>query len=283
MLHIVPSHVSPMPLAQYLPLALDNVPAWALRRVLRERQIKRAGKRLSPEELIYPGDELTVYFPKGGLPKPQALPVLFQDEQVVLIEKPQGMGVRAEDGPGSSVEQLLLKQLGLHALWPCHRLDYHTGGILLLAKEEEVSQRLREDFTAHRIQKEYVCRVVGTPAQAQAELHAYLRKDAAASRVQVRENPFPGAKPITTGYRVLEAGDIARLSVSLITGRTHQIRAHLAFIGHPVLGDDKYGEREINQQHHVMRQQLWATGLYFTPEVSVPSLAGHAYASEAPF
>lgn len=283
MLHIVPPHVSPMPLAQYLPLALSGVPGWALRQALRQRQVKRAGKRLSPKDTVYPGDRLSVYLPKGGLPKPTELAVLYQDDQVVLIEKPQGMGVRTEDGPGGSVDQLLAEQLGLPAVWPCHRLDYHTGGVLLLAKEESVCRLLLDDFAAHHIEKQYECRVVGTPEPPQAELHAYLRKDAAAARVQVRDTPFPGAKAIITGYQVLSAGEIARLSVTLITGRTHQIRAHLAHIGHPILGDDKYGNREMNRRHHMMRQQLWATELHFSSEASIPALRGRAFASEAPF
>ena len=283
MLHIVPSNTLPTPLARYLPRALDAVPGWAVRQVLRTRQVKRDGKRLSTEDLVVGGDRLVVYFPKGIQIRTQPLSVLYADDRAVIVEKTQGMGVSEADGPGGAVEVILAEQLGLPRVWACHRLDYYTGGLLLLAKEEEAFHLLCEDFTQHRIKKGYICRVLGTPGPRADVLHAYLRKDAGAAKVEVRDAAFPGAKPITTGYRVLEDGTITRLAVDLVTGRTHQIRAHLAHIGHPILGDDKYGDREANHRHGVMRQQLWATSLCFAPDVSVASLRGLTITCGAPF
>ena len=114
-------------------------------------------------------------------------------------------------------------------------------------------------------------------------MHAYLRKDAQISRVSVTDYPARGAMEIVTGYRVVKPGEHALLEVELITGRTHQIRAHLAHIGHPILGDDKYGDRLLNRQLGVKRQQLWATRLVFRVEGVLSYLNGRSFAVKCPF
>lgn len=114
-------------------------------------------------------------------------------------------------------------------------------------------------------------------------MHAYLRKDAQLSRVAVTDYPARGALEIITGYRVLEPGEYARLEVELMTGRTHQIRAHLAHIGHPILGDDKYGDRALNRRLGLRRQQLWATRLVFHAGGALAYLDGKAFSVDCPF
>ena len=114
-------------------------------------------------------------------------------------------------------------------------------------------------------------------------MHAYLRKDAQLSRVAVTDYPARGALEIVTGYRVIEAGEYARLEVELMTGRTHQIRAHLAHIGYPILGDDKYGDRALNRQLGLRRQQLWATRLVFHADGALAYLNGRTFTVDCPF
>ena len=114
-------------------------------------------------------------------------------------------------------------------------------------------------------------------------MHAFLRKDAQISRVSVTDYPARGSMEIVTAYRVIQGGKNAKLEVELITGRTHQIRAHLAHIGHPILGDDKYGDRVLNRELGVKRQQLWATRLVFHAEGALSYLNGKTFSVKCPF
>lgn len=148
----------------------------------------------------------------------------------------------------------------------CHRLDNQTEGLLLLARTEEARLAMEEGFYHHRIHKRYTCLVKGTPEPREHTLRAFLRKDAARARVQVLSHEAPGALPIITEYRVMEAGECARLRITLHTGRTHQIRAQMSAIGHPLLGDDQYGDRAFNKQHKTRKLMLCATELRFALE-----------------
>ena len=114
-------------------------------------------------------------------------------------------------------------------------------------------------------------------------MRAHLRKDAQISRVVVTDYPARCSQEIVTAYRVIEPGECARLEVELITGRTHQIRAHLAHIGHPILGDDKYGDRMLNRQLGLRRQQLWATRMVFYAEGALSYLNGRSFSVKCPF
>ena len=157
------------------------------------------------------------------------------------------------------------------------------GGLLLLVKDDEAFESAMEAFSSRSFQKFYTCRVKGCPARSEAVMEAWLRKDAQISRVSVTDYPARGALSITTGYRVIQPGENALLEVELITGRTHQIRAHLAHIGHPILGDDKYGDRMLNRQLGVKRQQLWATRLVFHAEGALSYLNGRSFSVKHSF
>ena len=165
----------------------------------------------------------------------------------------------------------------------CHRLDVQTGGLLLFVKDDEAFESAMAAFSERTFRKFYTCRVKGCPARREAVMEAWLRKDAQISRVSVTDYPARGAMEITTGYRVTEPGENALLEVELITGRTHQIRAHLAHIGHPILGDDKYGDRMLNRQLGIKRQQLWATQLEFHAEGVLSYLNGRSFSVKPSF
>ncbi|MCL1964186.1 MAG: RNA pseudouridine synthase, partial [Firmicutes bacterium] len=141
-------------------------------------------------------------------------------------------------------------------------LDVMTGGLVLLAKDARALAVAEDAFARHALAKGYRALVRGCPTPKEAILTAYLRKDAERARVRVLDRAAEGTVPIETRYRVVEAGEeISRVEIGLITGRTHQIRAHMAHIGHPILGDDKYGDRAFNRDHGARRQKLWATRL----------------------
>lgn len=286
----VPKGQAPTPLADFLKQALPDAPAWALKECAKRRDVKRGGARLGATDTVSGGDLLRVFLPKAALKEsaPQ-LDVVYEDERVLLVNKPQGLSVSEDEGGGDTLLSRARRYLAARgedaaALSLCHRLDNKTGGLLLLAKDEEALEAAEEAFRLRTIHKTYTCRVVGCPKPREAVLTAYLLKDAERARVRILDHPFPGAQKIVTGYRVLatEAG-FSRLSVDLITGRTHQIRAHLAFIGCPIVGDDKYGLRDVNRAARARGQQLWATRMELHAGGALSYLDGRAFEVEAPF
>jgi len=282
-------------LSKFLSQEAADVPQWAIREAIKRRDVRVDGVRVSGDMRLSEGQEVRVFWPKSvvapkekrELPRPE---VVFEDEHVLLINKPQGLASQNEDHPlegDSALTRVLayLKAKGEETdhVHLCHRLDVQTGGLLLLTKDEPAYESAYRAFTDRTFKKLYTCRVKGCPTQREAVMRAYLRKDAQLARVVVTDYPARGAQEIVTAYRVLEAGETARLEVELVTGRTHQIRAHLAHIGHPILGDDKYGDRMVNRQMNLRKQQLWATSLEFSADGALAYLNGRRFSVKAPF
>ncbi len=191
----------------------------------------------------------------------EGAPIVWRDDNLLACDKPAGLSVAEEDG-GDSLEARLNRALG--RVYPVHRLDVATRGLVLFARSETARDALNQAIRARTIRKFYHCRVWGDPGSAPRELHAYLEKDEAAARVRVFDAPRPGAnaKEIVTRCRALSRGaESSLLEVELVTGRTHQIRAHLAHEGFPLLGDDRYGDRERDRRAGVRALALEAVRL----------------------
>lgn len=204
-----------------------------------------------------------------GLAVRDVCDAVYADENILVAAKRAGVEVTIADGGENSLEALLAPHFG--KLYPVHRLDANTEGLLLFARNASAEAELLEAVRSQRVEKYYQCLVRGVPHKRQDVLEAYSRKDAQAGKLFVYDDPVPGALPIKTGYRVLgEEDGNSLLEVRLYTGRTHQIRAHLAHIGHPVLGDDKYGDREANKAAHMRRQALLAARLTLHFEADSP-------------
>lgn len=271
--HLVPEHVPAMPLSTYLRRAFPRIPASLLKETLKKRDVRVNGVKSDGQTSVRGGDELTLYLPDKYLTAP--LRILYEDARMLAVEKPAGVPV---DGDTDSVgaDTMLTR---LHAYCPtaslAHRLDTGTGGVLLAGKSGEGFSYLLDAFKSHRIEKTYLCLVRGTPEPPQADRKAFLLKDAASARVRILSLPAPGALSIKTCYRLLEVrGDMSLVEVTLITGRTHQIRAHMSALGYPLLGDDKYGDRAFNRAHHAAQIALWCARL---------SLDGLTFESRPPF
>lgn len=263
----------------YAKRALPDVPVYALREAFRKRDVKVNGQRVGMEAMAVPGTEVCLYTREA---EEKTIRIVYEDESILVVVKPAGISCEPDEKGGRTLPQMLCAQLRREhpeASEPllCHRLDNPTSGLLVLAKTFGAQLALQNAFREHRVHKEYTCLVRGTPNPAHAVLSAWLKKDALRARVRVTPYPEAGAKEIVTEYTVLEAGECARLRVCLHTGRTHQIRAHMAYIGHPLLGDDQYGDRTFNKQQKSRALRLCATSLRFDLE------GGLAYLNEKHF
>lgn len=283
---IIPNDLPPMRLDKYLMRVLPGLPAWAIREAFSRRDVKMDGQRVKADAQTRPGAQVLVY----GVREEAELPlqVVYEDEHILLVNKPAGISVQADPGGGATMESLALAHVrkeNHNAMPPkaCHRLDNQTSGLLLLAKTGRVEEMLIRAFRERTIKKTYTCLVKGTPQPGEATLQAYLKKDAKAARVTIYDHPVPGALPIMTGYRVMEEGSVCRLEVDLITGRTHQIRAHLAHIGHPILGDDAYGDRAFNRAFGAKRLMLCATSVTLPGMDEIEYLSGRTFTILPPF
>ena len=148
----------------------------------------------------------------------------------------------------------------------CNRIDRNTGGIVIAAKNAASLRAMNEKIKQNQVSKFYLCAAHGKMPKKAETLRGYLRKDSEKNLVTVSDTPLKGGKNIETRYRVLrEKNGNSLLEVELITGRTHQIRAHLAHVGHPLLGDGKYGKNRAEKGRGYKYQALYAYKLMFDP------------------
>lgn len=226
-----------------------------IKSVLRKKDVKINSVRTNQDVFVHSGDFVEVYFSQ----KQHNLDILFQDENVIVVNKPQGVEVKTMDlhTNEKSLEQLT------NAI-AVHRLDRNTSGITILAKNEQSKRELEWAFKNHYVKKLYTCIVVGVPKTHDACLKAYLVKDSQKSLVKIFDKKVENSVLIKTNYHLLKTnGILSVLEVELLTGKTHQIRAHLAHENLYVLGDEKYGNKLANKQYSVHRQLLHATSLNF--------------------
>ena len=265
---------APVRLDKYLLGQLPQLGLGRLNKALRENKIKLNGKKQPLSTRVKRGDEILLYIPDSWLEAPDSLRFVYRDDQVWLVNKPAGLPVDAPEGD-SLLARARMAALGTSAVPRlCHRLDTGTSGLVLLACSDSTEKWLTELIRRRAIQKEYLCVTFGHPVPSDALMRGYLRKDAQKGIVRVFDHPVTGAKPIETQYQTLAvSGRLALLQVQLITGRTHQIRAHLASIGCPIVGDSKYGNNAVNRELHFRYQALCAWRLRF-PVLSQPELAG---------
>ena len=282
----VPAEFEGIRAGEYLRRMLPSLSESEFRLLFDARDVKLDGKRIKKTDLLKAGQSFRVYLP--GSSNAQELRIIYEDEDVLLINKRPGISVVSED-PGELTLTALCRDYVRRAdpeafpPQPCHRLDHQTGGLCLFARNEAALSVLLDVFRSRTLRKEYTCLVRGLMKPPEAECRAYLVKDPVRSRVRVTDDPEPGALPIITAYRTLLAGPVSRLCVHLITGRTHQIRAHLAALGHPILGDDVYGDRDFNRLKRVHSLRLWATSLTLDTGGRLPNLDGKTFAVQPPF
>lgn len=265
--HTVPKGIGPTPLIRYVSRAY---PMLNVRAVLKKRDIKVNGVRRDGEFSVREGDEIAVYANYDF-----SIAVAGEKDGLLAVVKPQGLPV-AEDGAGIAGDTALNR---VRLMYPqaqlCHRLDAQTGGVLVLALEERALQKALVAFKEHKVGKSYIALLGGAFAEERGIYRDHLVKDAAKASVRIVSGG-KNALPVETRWQVLGRpdGKLTRMELEPVTGRTHQLRAHMAHYGHPILGDDKYGDRALNREYRMTgRLCLWCRRV---------SLLGAEFCAEAP-
>lgn len=271
-------------LDKFVTKAVPKLPQSMMYKAIRNKRIKINGKRGEISSRLNEGDTVQMYIndeffgteEADFLTAPSALNIVYEDENILLIDKQNGLVVH-EDNENSAdtlinrIKRYLYDKgeydpAAENSFAPalCNRLDRNTGGIVIAAKNAESLRVLNQKIKDRELEKRYLCITVGTPPKKRDRLTAYLEKNSEDNTVRVTDRKTPYNKTIITEYTVLKTdGKLALVEIKLDTGRTHQIRAHMAHIGCPLLGDGKYGINRINKEYKVKTQALYSYKLKF--------------------
>lgn len=258
-------------IVSYLQAKYSKLPQNAIFKALRNKDIKVNGVRIKDNITLELGDELEVYIKDdiilGKVSKFQISEkdIIYEDENIIVYNKPQNIEIQGKNNE-IGLEEALKEQLNLSFLKACHRLDRNTTGLVIFAKNSESEDNMLSMIKERTVKKYYKALVYGIPKNKSATLRAYLFKDSKNSKVIISDIKGKGYQEIITKYKVLESNkneNTSWLEVELVTGRTHQIRAHLAYIGYPIIGDGKYGVNKINKEFNQKYQQLCSYKLVF--------------------
>ncbi len=265
--------------------AVPRLPQSMMYKAIRNKRIKINGKRAEISSRLCEGDTVQMYLndeffdsvrETEFMSVSSALNIIYEDDNIMLLDKKNGMVVHEDDDNTADtlinrVKRYLYEKgeydpNAENSFAPalCNRLDRNTGGIVIAAKNAESLRILNQKIRDREIEKYYLCITAGVPSKRADTVTAYLEKDSASNTVKVTDRKSSTNKTIVTSYRVIrDNGSLALVEIKLGTGRTHQIRAHMAHIGCPLLGDGKYGINRINREYKVKTQALYSYRLKF--------------------
>ena len=274
-------------LDKFLTKSVKGLPMSLMYKFIRTKKIKVGGKRTDGKYMLSEGDVIDLYIKDEFFDSPEndkgalthiepKIDVVYEDENIILVNKRPGIVVHedkdARDNTLIMHIQAYLYKKGEYdptseqsfAPALCKRIDRNTGGIVVAAKNAAALREMNEKIKNNEISKFYLCAVKGIMPKKSDTLTGYLIKDSATNTVTVYDRKVKDAKNIITKYRVLaEKNGNSLLEVELVTGRTHQIRAHMAHIGHPLLGDGKYGVNRGEKRDGYKYQALYAYRIRF--------------------
>ena len=284
-------------LNKFLEKAVPLLSGGMMHKYLRLKRIKVNGKRTEAAYRLCEGDAVQLYLNDEYFDAPHEeeafrritqpqIRIVYEDENILLADKAPGMVVHAdENGDNNTLIAHIQAYLFQSGAWNpedaasfapalCNRIDRNTGGIVICAKTAEALRILNERIRERELEKRYLCVVHSKPKPDEGLIENFLRRDEKRKQVTLHKTRVPGAKTAKTRYRTLASnGKLSLVECELLTGRTHQIRAHMASIGCPLLGDGKYGTNELNRPYHEYGQLLYAYSLTFHFEEDAGALA----------
>lgn len=281
---------------KFITKATSGLPKSLLYKYIRTKRIKCNGKRIHENDMLTAGDVIEMYIPdeffgdgeaKTDYSRVKIRPdIVYEDENILLCNKKPGILVHlGDEGDKNRVDaaerETLIFALTAylynkgeyrpeeeHSFAPalCNRIDRNTGGIVILAKNAAALRDMNEAIRENRVKKYYLCAVHGR-LRGEETLRAYHAKDYKTNTVRITDRPLPGTREILTAYKALAYNseqDLTLLRIHLITGRTHQIRAHMAHVGHPLLGEGKYGKNAADRKLGFSSQALYSSAVSFS-------------------
>ena len=287
-------------LDKFLTKSVKQLPWTLMYKYIRIKRIKVNGKRAEKEQILNVGDTVELYINDeffGAVPEDEPfmriepkLNIVYEDENILLVDKPAGLICHEDEGESFNtlINHILAYLYKKGEYRPkselsfvpalCNRIDRNTGGIVIAAKNAEALRIMNEKIKSRELEKYYMCMVHGRMEKMQGRLTGWLFKDSDKNRVYISDKRQQGTREIVTEYKVTaEKGERSMIEIRLITGRTHQILAHMAHIGHPLVGDGKYGKNpkngEIHEKGEYKYQALYSYKLKFDFKTDAGALA----------
>lgn len=283
-------------LDKYLTKSLPNLPKALMYKYIRLKRIKVNGKRAEISTRLHIGDVVDMYINDEFFEKKETrydfmsasknIDIIYEDGNIMLLNKKTGLLSHPDeteyvDTLITRIKRYLYEKGEFDpadeaSFTPAlvNRIDRNTSGIVIAAKTAEALRVLNQKMKDRELHKIYLCVVHGVPKEKEVTLEGFLFKDEKKNKVFVSKKKTEGSKTIRTKYKVLKShGGLSLLEVDLLTGRTHQIRAHLASIGHPLLGDGKYGTNALNKKSGLKKQCLCSYKLIFDFTTDAGSLS----------